>query len=259
MALYDKIGQGYDTTRRPDPGIAARLIHHLQPHSAGTYLDLACGTANYTASLVQQGVRMVGVDSSQHMLNEAAVKAPYLQLVHGRAEKMPFDTDSFDGGICTLAIHHFDDLNQAFCEVRRVLRRGRFVIFTTTPEQTQRYWLKHYFPQALKWACDVMPTLVMVREALDQAGLRFLEYETWDIPPEPVDLFLYAGKHNPELYFDPRIRAGISTFAAGANAREVEGGLNQLREDIDAGRFDEIARRYNNDAGDYGFVIAETA
>jgi len=42
MALYDRIGQGYDATRRADPAIVARLIHHLQPIPEGNYLDLAC-------------------------------------------------------------------------------------------------------------------------------------------------------------------------------------------------------------------------
>lgn len=259
MALYDRIGQGYDATRRADPAIVTRLIHHLQPKPDGHYLDLACGTANYTARLAAQGVHMTGVDASQQMLREAALKAPQLKLLHGVAENLPFAARSFDGAICTLAIHHFTDLAAAFREVRRVLSGGRFVIFTTTPEQTQGYWLNHYFPQALKWAIDVMPSLEAVRGALEQSGFRFLEYEIWHIPENPVDLFLYAGKYQPELYFDPRIRAGISTFAAGGNTAEVETGLTKLSEDLASGQFTRIAASYSNTGGDYGFVICEAA
>ena len=36
--LYDRIGIGYDTTRRPHPVIAERLGHHLELKSPGRYL-----------------------------------------------------------------------------------------------------------------------------------------------------------------------------------------------------------------------------
>ncbi len=257
MALYDRIGQGYDTTRRADPGIVARLIHHLQPTKEGNYLDLACGTANYTTCLAQQGLRITGVDASLHMLEQAALKAPQLKLLHGLAENLPFEAHCFDGAICTLAIHHFTDLAAAFREVRRVLTGGRFVIFTATPEQMHGYWLNHYFPQALKWG--ITPSLETVRGALEQSGFRFVEYEIWEIPENPVDLFLYAGKHKPELYFNPRIRTGISPFAAGGNAAEVEAGLTKLSEDLESGQFTQVAASYSNTGGDYGFVICEAA
>jgi hypothetical protein len=49
--LYDRIGIGYDTTRRPDPVIAERLGRHLAQDRSGNYLDIACGTENYTLTL----------------------------------------------------------------------------------------------------------------------------------------------------------------------------------------------------------------
>ena len=49
--LYDSIGIEYDTTRRADPYIAGRLAHHLALSKGGTYLDLACGSGNYTNAL----------------------------------------------------------------------------------------------------------------------------------------------------------------------------------------------------------------
>jgi hypothetical protein len=44
------------------------------------------------------------------------------------------------------------------------------------------------------------------------------------VPKDPIDLFLYAGKHKPSIYLDARVRGGIATFAALAEATEVETG-----------------------------------
>ena len=54
-----------------------------------------------------------------------------------------------------------------------------------------------------------------------------------------TDLFLYAGKNRPELYFDEGFRNGISSFREYAGA-EVPDGLARLRADLDSGRWQAI-------------------
>jgi hypothetical protein len=55
--LYDRIGTGYDVTRRADRHLVERLIDHLNPEPRHTYLDIACGTGNYTVAVAQTGIR----------------------------------------------------------------------------------------------------------------------------------------------------------------------------------------------------------
>ncbi|MGH7864683.1 MAG: hypothetical protein ACREQB_06815 [Candidatus Binataceae bacterium] len=58
MALYDRIGTTYDATRRADPYLLGRLLHHLSPALDRMHLDLGCGTGNYTAALRRAGISM---------------------------------------------------------------------------------------------------------------------------------------------------------------------------------------------------------
>jgi hypothetical protein len=60
----------------------------------------------------------------------------------------------------------------------------------------------------------------------------------------------------PEFYFNPLVRANISSFAALSNPKDVEEGLAALRMDIDSNRFSDIARRYESNLGDYVYVVA---
>jgi hypothetical protein len=41
-----------------------------------------------------------------------------------------------------------------------------------------------------------------VREGLTAGGFGRVETEVYEIPPDPVDRFLYSGKHRPELYLN---------------------------------------------------------
>ena len=156
--LYDKIGATYDATRRAEPEILDVLAKLLDLKGGADVLDIGCGTGNYTTALGDQyDFEMLGLDRSGLMLRTARAKAPGLRLVGADAANLPFPNRSFDGAICTLAIHHFDDLEASFAEAARVLDRGRLVIFTALPEQIKRYWLSAYFPDMMAEAAETMP------------------------------------------------------------------------------------------------------
>lgn len=257
-AVYDRIGEGYDATRQAGSAITVRLIHHLAPQDGGRYLDVACGTGNYTLALAGNGLAMTGVDRSSVMLDAARAKAPAMAWSKGRAERLPYADGAFDGVMCSFAIHHFDDVAAAFGEVARVLGRGRFVILTATPAQMAGYWLNRYFPQAVVRSAEDMPTLDAIRGALTAAGFASIATDSFDVPEDLADLFLYAGKHRPALYLDAAVRAGISTFARGlCPPDELERGLAALASDIESGAIDAVIASYAHDEGDYLFVIAE--
>lgn len=257
--LYDRIGKDYDTTRRADPEIVRRLAHHLQRIPGDRVLDVACGTGNYTMALSQLGMRLTGVDVSEEMVTKAREKSTDVHWVTGDVNSLAFDNSSFQGATCVLAIHHFDDLIASFREVHRVLADGgRFVIFTSSPEQMQRYWLNAYFPRAMKLSIDQMPSVEVALECLRHAEFSIVGTESFLVEPDLTDFFLYSGKFQPHMYLNPAVRSGISTFANLASAEEIETGCRKLQNDIDTSRIHLVMNEYASTLGDYMFIVAET-
>jgi ubiquinone/menaquinone biosynthesis C-methylase UbiE len=255
--LYDRIGTHYDMTRRADPYLVERLIYHLNPEPTRTYLDMACGTGNYTVAIAQAGMRVHGIDQSPHMIAAAREKSRAVTWRIGNVDALPFPDGVFAGVMCTLAIHHFEALRPAFQEAFRVLARGRFVLFTSTAEQMRGYWLNAYFPAAMARSIVQMPGLQAIVQALRQSGFAAIHTEPYEVQTDLQDFFLYSGKHRPEMYLDPRVRAGISTFAALADPSEVEAGCRKLSQDIESGRIAAVIARYRHAQGDYLFVMGE--
>lgn len=249
----------YNTTRRADPHLADRLLHYLTPQPNGLYLDIGCGTGNYTAYLAERGVSFWGVDPSETMLAEAGLrsaraKTNRVQWLVGTADAIPADAQIFDGAIATLTIHHWPNLSASFRELQRVLKPGaRLVLFTAIPEQMRGYWLNAYFPRMLAASIGQMPALTDIAGAA--AGFTVAETAPYFIQPDSPDLFLYAGKHRPEVYLDPVVRRGISSFAALAHTDEVEQGLKRLRSDLDTGAFERVRAAFATPTGDYLFVV----
>ena len=192
------------------------------------------------------------------MLNIARVRNQQINWLLGQAEKIPADGNLFDGCIAILTIHHWANLNKALKEISRVLKgKGKIVFFTSTPEQMQKYWLNHYFPKMMNESILQMPSFDTVKAALTRARFVITETEKYFVNDDLRDCFLYIGKNRPELYFAEEIRKGISSFSALSHAEEVNQGLSALYEDIKTGKFKEILSKYNNDLGDYLFIVAE--
>lgn len=254
--LYDNIGVNYDATRRADPYLTERLAHHLGLQGGRRYLDIACGTGNYTSALAASGGYWYGLDLSMGMLRSARSKGSGLRLVRGDAAAMPFPDRNFDGAVCTMALHHLPHLAPVFREAFRVLRGGRLVIFSSTCEQMINYWLNEYFPIAMARSTEQMPSIATVSGALEQTGFLVEEVELYEVQPDLQDLFLYAGKHKPELYLDETVRRGISTFSSLADPVELENGCARLRRDVESGYINEVIESYRSGEGDYLFIVA---
>ncbi len=254
--LYDSIGVNYDSTRRADPYLTERLARHVDLRGDGRYLDIACGTGNYTVGLAARGGSWHGLDLSSGMVRSAQRKRGNVHLARGAAAALPYGNGSFDGAVCTMALHHLPELAPVFREAFRVLRHGRLAIFTSTCEQMAGYWLNEYFPMAMARSTEQMPSIEAVLGALGEAGFTVDTVEPYDVRPDLQDLFLYAGKHRPELYLSETVRRGISTFSSLIDQAELEEGCARLQRDIESGAIKQVAEKYRNHGGDYAFIVA---
>lgn len=257
-AIYNKIGTGYDATRQADPEILNTLVNLISPNENGLYLDVGCGTGNYTHPLSQISGSWKAFDQSKLMIEKAKEKNSNIEWGVFDVINTPYKTASFNSILCTLAIHHFPNLNAAFKEISRVLApKGKFVIFTSTPEQMETYWLNHYFPKMLECSIKQMPSISKIEAALRNAGLQLVENRHFAVSNELKDLFLYSGKQRPEMYLSETVRAGISSFRNFCPNAELKSGLSLLATDIESGNINSIIKKHEEDKGDYCFLVAQ--
>ena len=120
-----------DKARR-EPAYAAykaRIAELLQPVEGGRYLEVGVGTgADALALASAHGVAVVGVDSSQTMVDEARRRGLREALV-ADAASLPFDDAGFDGSWADRTFQHLAEPEAALAEVVRVTKpQGRVVI-----------------------------------------------------------------------------------------------------------------------------------
>lgn len=95
-------------------------------------MDLGCGTGFFSNALQERfnNSLIIGVDLSVDMLSAAQQKLPGL-FVAGDAETLPFANNSIDLIFSNFALQWCFDLPLLFNELRRVLKPGGELIFTT--------------------------------------------------------------------------------------------------------------------------------
>ncbi len=109
------------------------LMKHMS--FKGRVLDLACGAGGFSFLLEDLGFQVVGLDSSEAMLERAKEfardKRSKVEFVKGDARELPFEDSSFDYVLFVDSLVHFEpaELNRVFREAARVLKPGgRFII-----------------------------------------------------------------------------------------------------------------------------------
>ena len=254
---YNTIGQRYSDTRRPDSRIVEAILRLLALPRRSQIADIGAGTGNYSNALADRGFRVHAVEPSS-VMRDQATPHPQVQWLAGVAEALPLRDGQADAVVSTLAIHHFSDLRRSMREMGRVAGTGPLVLFTFDYSVIERPWQADYFPSLWEEMARPLPPLEEIAEWIGEDTRRLVEVVPFALPADLTDLFMLAPWRRPHLYLDARVRGGISTFAM-ADEKDVEAGLERLREELGNGKWDAkhgwVREREEFDAG-YRFVCA---
>lgn len=87
-------------------------------------LDVGCGEGRFSRMLSEAGVRTIGVDPTERLIEEARRLDPEGDYRIGRAEELKFPDGAFDLVVSYLALIDIGDAARAMVEMIRVLRPG---------------------------------------------------------------------------------------------------------------------------------------
>lgn len=209
--------------RSGDPRIAERIEAALG--SAVTVLNVGAGGGAYEPA----GREVVAVEPDQEMRAQRPQgSAP---VIDARAEKLPFEDDSFDAAMACMTVHRWSDPEAGLNEMRRVTRGPVVVLTLDLPRHIawQRDYLKPLFTaQAGRFPSPVEIATMLGPRAKVQA-LR-----------TPIDCsgdFLDAYWGRPEALLDPEVRRAQPAWELISEVEHDEV-TERLRADLDSGAWD---------------------
>jgi len=130
---YDLIADWYRGDRSQSIGVRETLAAVAALPRGSRILDLGCGNGwPITDALVAAGHRVVGLDSSQGMLERFRRNLPHTPAVRGDSRSFPFAGGVFDAAVSWGMLFHLTPRDQAttFADLSRVLKPGAPFLFT---------------------------------------------------------------------------------------------------------------------------------
>ena len=249
--IYNIIGDSYNTNRTADKRVLKIIIDLLNLAVGKLIVDIGAGTGNYTTALANLGYRLLAVEPSEIMREQAAANGNATWIT-GFAESLPLRATSVDGVIIVLALHHFRCIGSAAKEVARVCPTGPLVILTMDPRQSEQFWFNHYFPEIAQHVLKSFPPLNEVINIFSVVKHWSAQVIKFPLPHDFADKNMCAGWNRPEIYLDPVMRQNTSGFAL-APASVVIRGIALLENDLQSGKWDKLnghlRRQESFDAG----------
>jgi len=152
MSYFNEVANKYDSWYTTPMGrfvdeVETRLAFELfTPEKGMTILDAGCGTGNFSLKLAERGARVTGVDLSTEMMAVAQEKARQrnldIQLLEMNIYNLAFPDNYFDGVFSMAVFETLTESQQAFQELMRVLKPGKFLMIGTIRKDSA--WGKSY-------------------------------------------------------------------------------------------------------------------
>ncbi len=134
--IHDKWESVYRDVRQEtfNDQIMERIITLLKPSQDDLFLDAGCGTGDHSARIARHGLRCVGVDISETILEDARQRIAReglegrVTFQTERLEALSFQDSAFDFIHCRGVLMHIPDWEGALKELCRVLKPGGRIV-----------------------------------------------------------------------------------------------------------------------------------
>lgn len=136
--MYDEFGEEYQRTRDEHKSERAFneflelpcMIKAVGNIQGKKLLDVGCGAGVHAEQYLRKGAKVWGVDISRTMIELAKKRCKGAEFIVGSAEKLSYNRGFFDIVTSSLCMDYVDNLNKAFREAGRVLKKGGVLFFS---------------------------------------------------------------------------------------------------------------------------------
>jgi ubiquinone/menaquinone biosynthesis C-methylase UbiE len=142
---FDSVAHKWDEMRRVffGEGVRDAAIAAAEVTSSSVVVDVGIGTGFIAEGALAAGARVIGIDSSDRMLEQARKRfgAERFEARSGDIESLPVSTAEVDIVLANMVLHHAADPPNAIREIARVLKPGGRVVITDA-DTHQHEWLR---------------------------------------------------------------------------------------------------------------------
>jgi len=198
MNKYSKeLASKYTQGRDKYSGTDAKLFELIQQVGVKDkdVLDLGCGDGRYAAKFLEMGAKSAeGIDISPAMIELAQERHGNIEFTIGDCENMPYKDESFDMIFSNFVLHYCEDIQKAFSEITRTLKKGGYFIGIFNSIEIDNHNILH----------KQMPVLLGEDDPVTVHNLMRLDGEYQDtIKSSGLNIVEFIDEPNSYAFVDP--------------------------------------------------------
>jgi len=147
--FFDSIASNWDDIKQNifgDLNISGEILERIKQCDVAA--DLGCGTGELLPYMKQKAKRVIGVDKSPKMLEEAerrlASNGKGIELRIGEIEHLPMRDGEADTAVINMVLHHLPSPDAGIYEAGRVLKSGGSLIIVDLEKHQNEEMRKNY-------------------------------------------------------------------------------------------------------------------
>ena len=147
--FFDSIASNWDDIKQSifgDLNISSEILERIKQCDVAA--DLGCGTGELLPYMKQKAKRVIGVDKSPKMLEEAehrlASNGRGIELRIGEIEHLPMRDGEADTAVINMVLHHLPSPDAGIHEAGRVLKSGGSLIIVDLEKHQNEEMRKNY-------------------------------------------------------------------------------------------------------------------
>ncbi|HOW29802.1 MAG TPA: class I SAM-dependent methyltransferase [archaeon] len=129
--MYNNFGEEYQKKRYYNEYVEIpNMLKAVKNIKGKNLLDIGCGAGIHIKAYSKKGAKCSGIDISETMIEMAKKNNPKVEFKVGTVTKLPYKSNSFDVVTCSLILDYIADLNLAYKEINRILKKGGILYYS---------------------------------------------------------------------------------------------------------------------------------
>jgi ubiquinone/menaquinone biosynthesis C-methylase UbiE/predicted transcriptional regulator len=181
--FHDRVATKWSRLRKELLGNGAVLEQVVTPiGNARVVADLGCGAGELLSELARSAGKVIGVDSSTAMLDQARSSlaetgmAERVELRLGALEHLPLADGEADAALMNMVLHHLADPPSVLSEVKRAIGPGGTLVVCDLARHEQEWMRETYGDQWLGF------TEEEIGRFFSKAGIGLVSIRQYDAP-----------------------------------------------------------------------------
>jgi ubiquinone/menaquinone biosynthesis C-methylase UbiE len=118
----------------------------------GNCIEIGCGPGEISTYLNSIGTKIVGIDKSKEMVDQAKKHNQNVRFIQGDVFELPFENNCIDGIVAPYLIVNFSDkeIKKAFQEMNRIMKSNSPLLIVFHIGGNKKLKIKNFFGEANK-------------------------------------------------------------------------------------------------------------